>query len=568
MNILRWRRKSKNKFKFKFKTILLFSFSLIMTTFAWFAYSRVLNTSLNIHISSWDMEYYINDVKQENPENGMAVGISTLYPAMPEQSVTIEIKNNGERTVDIDYFLQSISIAGVPYELVQEGQTPTTDDYILLTQAYIETDGATGVQTVKGTVTNNIKKFPFTIEIEHSALVEPFGVDALGNISGGDGYLTVKVNWIGDNHDLDSEWGYTVGEYLNTPGVGSVISMNLSIDSYQVEEDYVQTIAMPSTAETKPYLPTGFIRVAGTTLESGLVIKDSKGNEYVWVEVPMSISALYDEDGLKIDLDNLTGTDLTDAYTSIENALKSYSASYKVRDDRPSTYNIIGLSPENYTATKNKMLKSIYQNGGFYIGRYETGILESYRDYYSDSTEEIPVIQANAYPYNYVTAFQAQSLAKSMYSGSYTSSLMFGLQWDLVMKYLETKGVFASAEELGTKGLTLGNYYDNTYYVTNPKAKYSLGTGTTTWENPAYEKYNKQAVYLTTGANTTFCHQNIYDLAGNLAEWTFNIAFDGQTPIGGNGGDYQDTTNNLANYCGNYNANTGLKQVGFRVTIY
>ncbi len=564
MNILRWRRKSKNKFKFKFKTILLFSFSLIMTTFAWFAYSRVLNTSLNIHISSWDMEYYINEVKQENPENGIAVGISTLYPAMPEQSVTIEIKNNGERTVDIDYFLQSISIAGVPYELVQEGQTPTTDDYILLTQAYIETDGATGVQTVKGTVTNNIKKFPFTIEIEHSALVEPFGVDALGNISGGDGYLTVKVNWIGDNHDLDSEWGYTVGEYLNTPGVGSVISMNLSIDSYQVEEDYVQTITMPTTAETKPYLPTGFIRVAGTTLESGLVIKDSKGNEYVWVEVPKN-STVYPNAGLSI-----TGFSDTE-YASIETDLKEYSAAYRKRDDLSTAsnfYNIIGLNPDNYKSTKNKMLKSIYENGGFYIGRYETGILGSYREYYSSETPETPVIQANAYPYNYVTAFQAQSLANSMDSGTYTSSLMFGLQWDLVMKYLETKGVFADAEDLSTKGLTLGNYYNNTYYITNPQAEYSLGTSTTTWENSPYEKYNKEAVYLTTGGNTTFCHQNIYDLAGNLAEWTFSIAFDGSTPIGGNGGDYSDTSNNVANYCGNYNANTGSKQVGFRVTIY
>ncbi|MBQ2835337.1 MAG: hypothetical protein IJE68_00660 [Clostridia bacterium] len=559
MNILRWRRKSKKKFKFK--TILLFSFSLIMTTFAWFAYSKVLNTSLNIHISSWDMEYYINEVKQENPEDGISVGISTLYPAMPEQSVTIDIKNNGERTVDIDYFLQSISIAGVSYELVQEGQTPTSANYILLTQAYIETDTTTGVQTVKGTVTNNIKKFPFTIEIEHSALVEPYGTDALGNVTGGEGYLTVKVNWIGDNHDLDSEWGYTVGEYLNSPGAGSVISMTLTIDSYQVEEDYVQTITMPSTAETKPYLPTGFIRVAGTTLESGLVIKDSKGNEYVWVEVPKS-ATVYGAEGLNI-------TSFGDAeYTAIETALKAYSVEYRVREDQPTTYNIIGLSPENYTATKNKMLKSIYQNGGFYIGRYETGILGSYRDYYSESTEEIPVIQANAYPYNYVTAFQAQSLAKSMDSGSYTSSLMFGLQWDLVMKYLETKGVFTSSEDMETKGLTLGNYYDNTYYVTNPKAKYSLGTGTTTWENRPYEKYNKEAVYLTTGGNTTFSHQNIYDLAGNLAEWTFNIAFSGSTPIGGNGGDYLDTANNLANYCGNYNASTGLKQVGFRVTIY
>ena len=150
MNILRWRRKSKKKIKFK--TILLFSFSLIMTTFAWFAYSRILNTSLNMHISSWDMEYFIGSEKQENPENGIGVAISTLYPAMPEQTVTIDIINNGERVVDIDYFVQSISIAGVSYELVQEGNTPTTANYIILTDAYVETDLVTNIKTSKGAV--------------------------------------------------------------------------------------------------------------------------------------------------------------------------------------------------------------------------------------------------------------------------------------------------------------------------------------------------------------------------------------------------------------------------------
>lgn len=34
------------------------------------------------------------------------------------------------------------------------------------------------------------------------------------------------------------------------------------------------------------YLPTGFSKVKGTSLETGLTIQDSKGNQYVWVEVP------------------------------------------------------------------------------------------------------------------------------------------------------------------------------------------------------------------------------------------------------------------------------------------
>lgn len=57
------------------------------------------------------------------------------------------------------------------------------------------------------------------------------------------------------------------------------------------------------------------------------------------------------------------------------------------------------------------------------------------------ATTQTPVIQANAYPYNYVTCSLAQSLVSGMAAGEYTSSLMFGVQLDLLMKYLETKGV-------------------------------------------------------------------------------------------------------------------------------
>ena len=43
------------------------------------------------------------------------------------------------------------------------------------------------------------------------------------------------------------------------------------------------------------------------------------------------------------------------------------------------------------------------------------------------------------YPYTYVTRTQAEVLAEKVESGSCTSSLMFGVQWDLVLKYIENK---------------------------------------------------------------------------------------------------------------------------------
>lgn len=550
MNILRWKRKSRKKHSFK--TLVLVIFSLVMTTFAWFAYSKVLEPTLNMHMASWDIEYFIGAEKKTNP---IGIEIPVLYPAMPEQSVTIDIKNNGETLVDIDYQVQAISIAGTSYQVIREGETipEGNSNYVVLTKSVLETDGTTGKQIYKNVITNDITRFPFTIEVEHSAQVEAVSENEYGTLIPGEAYLTVKANWIGDNTELDSEWGYTVGEYFtNNPDATSAMSILLSIDSYQANpegETIVETL--PSTLETNPYLPTGFSRVPGTGLETGLAIKDSSGNEYVWVEVPKN-ATVYATTGLGI-------TTFSDAeYASIEADLKNYSATYRTRDDVYTSFNALGISASKYNELKQTMLKSTYENGGFYIGRYETGK--------SDISSTTPVIKPHAYPYNNVTCSQAQGYANTMASGSNTTSLMFGLQWDLVMKYLETKGMPQST--LATDSTSLGNYANNSYDLVNPKLKYSLNNGTE-WLTPIYSKNSGESAILTAGSNSTFIAQNIYDLFGNLSEWTFNIAFNGSTPVGGNGGNYLNNGTSSGTYCSDSDdATKGAKHVGFRVTLY
>ena len=85
---------------------------------------------------------------------------------------------------------------------------------------------------------------------------------------------------------------------------------------------------LPSTEYTTPYLPSGFNMVAGTNLDTGLTIEDSTGNEYVWVEV-LKTAEVYQTAGLSLDLDTLTGTELTNAYTAIEEDLHTYTSTYR-----------------------------------------------------------------------------------------------------------------------------------------------------------------------------------------------------------------------------------------------
>ncbi len=44
------------------------------------------------------------------------------------------------------------------------------------------------------------------------------------------------------------------------------------------------------------------------------------------------------------------------------------------------------------------------------------------------------VVKANMYPYNYITRDEAQILATRMNYNECTSSLIYGLQWDLVFE--------------------------------------------------------------------------------------------------------------------------------------
>ena len=121
------------------------------------------------------------------------------------------------------------------------------------------------------------------------------------------------------------------------------------------------------------------------------------------------------------------------------------------------------------------MLKSVYQNGGFWVGRYEAGIENEVDIRKEDSATAtlIPVTKQNMYPYNYVTRTQAKVLAEKVESGSYTSSLMFGVQWDLVLKYIETKNP-AQKSNLTSDSTTIGNYYNSEFTLNRGKvAKYN-----------------------------------------------------------------------------------------------
>ena len=334
-----------------------------------------------------------------------------------------------------------------------------------------------------------------------------------------------------------------------------------------------------ATAETAPYFPDNTFTKKEGTIDTGLVIKDASGNEYVWVVVPRT-TAVYKTTGLG-------KTTFTDAdYTSIENDLKEYTKTYRGSISYSDVYypddkNVGWFADATaYNNLKNSMLKSVYENGGFYVGRYEAGIDTTAGTNRTSNTDKnsngkytmpstTPVSRADAYPYTWVTRTQAQNLASNVNSGTKTSSLMFGVQWDLVLAFMHNKGNIADST-LTLNSTTMGNYKVNLWTIKNANAKYSTNSGSTFTACPnPFKKESYSSILLTTGADSSFSVQNIYDIAGNVWEWTLEKTSNTNNPCADRGGFFIGTGSDYP-AAGRYDdsADVSSKVIGFRVSLF
>ena len=326
--------------------------------------------------------------------------------------------------------------------------------------------------------------------------------------------------------------------------------------------------------------PAGAVPSNSTVIEAdankGIVIKDKNNNEWVWIEVPKT--TVFSD--LTIDT---TGTLTEQNYTVIKSKLISYATTYREGKSGQGCnwtdewYNGCGMTSDEYTTAYQKMLKSIYIYGGFWIGRYEAGIegttTETTNARTSSSaritigTSPKAISQKDAIPYNYVYCSEAQALANEMTPDSnYTSSLMFGIQWDLVCKYLEVKSTLTTAN-INADSSTWGNYSNAKRTISSDKAKQTTNSGNSwtaiTGEKPA------SSVLLTTGASEETNKMNIYDFAGNEWEWTLEKTSNSSLPCAYRGGRYSGTGSSYPASGRNDDSTTySIYNISFRPALY
>ena len=416
----------------------------------------------------------------------------------------------------------------------------------------------------------------------------------------------------------------------------------VELDGYEIiinENGSASTIirmAEYQTEDTKPYLPgNDFSQVSGTTLDNGLVVTDGT-NYWTWVEVPKTAvfktatsetdytniekdmetyttTGQFDDEGaLNLDREGYTDQwydycgasyDGSSPYSQVRfpnatefNEAKEYygaiysdstgttpvesfgNSRYYVRIDNKLDDNRgCGLTYSEYNNLKETMLSSVYKNGGFWIGQYEAGA-DTYPA--KEDNSRTLIIAQGKYPYNYITCANAQIKSSELNSGDYTSSLMFGIQWDLVLKHLQVRGGMSLAD-LKHDSTNWGNYpnatftiengqYTTNVYEANSFKPYTEATSGCVEENI---KLKNKSVLLTTGANASQnSKMNIYDIVGNVFEWTLEKShydpYNSCTTRGGGFGTYNYGNIFPASYRGGNIINYSSIVHSFRPALY
>ena len=217
-------------------------------------------------------------------------------------------------------------------------------------------------------------------------------------------------------------------------------------------EEWKDTIA---SVEDGVPIPKGFTYKEGTK-DTGLVIQDEKGNEFVWVPATES--------------------------TYVKDT--SFRGVTPTGDD---TFLLNGITDETADVVKY---------GGFYIGRYEAGIPEE--DTSPSNETGIPVSKKGATVWTKINYTNSKARAESMISNKYVQTgLITGKAWDTTCNWI--KDSLSSINELAS--LKDSRYYGN----------YNNSL------SPANENSGK---IRTAGFSENWKVKNIYDLAGNVWEMT------------------------------------------------
>ena len=322
-----------------------------------------------------------------------------------------------------------------------------------------------------------------------------------------------------------NEYEDEINKYLNNSNEDKK-EVKLVADNINKVLSTTDNTELKDAKNNKIVVPAGFKIVNGaTTVDKGIVIEDvtetaTKGSQFVWVPVGTITKA----DGTTATI--TLGRYDFDATTGKESA---YSGSY-IEEDANDTST---LKKYGNTIAKNitNFKKSVAQNGGYYIGRYEARTATA-RNAAGNALTQITE-KGTENVYNYVTQLQAAQLSQNMYdSDKFTSDLMNSYAWDTATVFIQNCGTNAKYSRQNSLNTSL------------------LQTGTNSLTDTS--KIDVQC--------------NIYDMASNIEEWTTETSNDSSGPCVIRGGIY-DGSNNYTSGRRNDSSYSHILR-GFRPLLY
>ena len=356
-----------------------------------------------------------------------------------------------------------------------------------------------------------------------------------------------------------------------------------------------RTVTIKDSEGQQITIPKGFTitKDSGTKASEGIVITDSidengisDGNEFVWIpctadeydeakdDVMDNSWACYNEykdngnsSGKQTKNGTGDGTAWRDTYNVEDKEILDKAYSGTLPTDKWIQEDQISIAKE-----------SIGKNGGFYIARYEAGIPKEATGFYtsaagpytltgrgefSDTTtiqNYKPVSKKGVQVWNWITQPNSKMVAENMYetSSSVGSYLVDSQAWNLICNKLqEIIGDGTSGENIG-RGIKdstqIGNYTDNkTTDYSKLNVLWALHEWTATSDTWKYaDNYNfgnipsnikdtsTNRIEFSTGSSDDFKIYNIYDMAGNVWEFTTGHNVTMQTNSAG-----EDTTKQM-----------------------
>ena len=306
------------------------------------------------------------------------------------------------------------------------------------------------------------------------------------------------------------------------------------IDVGEITYETSYTIFKDVNGEQVP-IPEGYIVSENSDeniVNKGLVISDSRGNEYVWISCTVDSSSnklQYKRTEWGVEKD---GTDNSRAIKD-ELTLKDIDVTYSKTD----TDN--GINEEiskEIVAQINAEKESIKKYGGYYIGRYEVG-----------KDNKTAVIKAEQEPYVNIKWSKAYELAKGIGGGEgATTYLCSSYSWDTAINFIQnTTGKNYATSIIGFNG----NWKSQEVKDSSGKVIKPVNT----------------AQRLNTGLTTALC--NIYDMGGNVGEFTTELNPGTSETVVLRGG-YYSSSYVPAGYRWDSISGTAGSGCGFRATLF